>query len=132
MADVLASLVSYFSTLNSLVGIVDGRVYTGILPQSVLLKLTAGQGAISLSTVADADQLTHSGRSGMGRARIQATCWGVSFTDANTIARAVKQATGRKVDDTLGLILFAGRRDMHEPGQNVYPIAIDLAVWNSD
>jgi hypothetical protein len=132
MADVLVSLVQYFSGLGSLSAIVGQRVYTGILPQAVLLKLAAGQGAISLSTVFDADQVTHSGRSGLGRARIQVTCWGASFTDANTIARAVKLATGRKFDDALGFIMYMGRRDMHEPGQDVYPIAVDIAVWNSD
>jgi hypothetical protein len=135
VSDVLAGLVSFYSNLPALAGLVDQRVFTGILPQSVLSMLTpvgSGLGAISIYTVGGPDQVSHTGRSSLGRGRFQITCWGQSFTDANTIARAVKASSGRKVDDTLGPILWIGRRDIHEPGQNIYTVACDVAVWNSD
>ncbi len=127
------SLVAYIAGLPALSSLVGGRVHFGILPQSVLLALSAGQGAISLYTVADSDQVSHSGRSGRSRTRFQATCWGKSYTDAHAIASALKPAlSGVVIDGGFGPLFYVSRRDMRDTGENVFQVMLDFAVWNGD
>jgi hypothetical protein len=135
-SNVREGLVAYLSNLAALAGIVDTRVYFGVLPQSALISLADGKGAISLYTIADTDEISHSGRSGLARTRFQASCWAKSYTDADAIARAVKPAVSAANAQGGGVgfgpCFFLGRRDLRDEQQNVFQIAIDFVVWHAE
>jgi hypothetical protein len=128
-----------FQALNTLLttapalAYLNGQIYFGLLPQQETAPVLP---ALSFFQVADHDEVSHGGRSGLGHVRIQFTCWALTATEAGALSRALKSTlSGFKgaVDGyTLGPIFFITGLLHREPGENLHKAIADYYVWNTD
>jgi hypothetical protein len=103
-------------------GLIDERCYPMQLPQTPTLP------AVTLMRVSYVrhDEIP------FATVRIQATCWGESWSDVHEVAAAIEAAASRRKGDSLGLrIVYANvvnNIDMIDPETGRYTMPVDFKV----
>jgi hypothetical protein len=115
----------------SVTALVSQRVYCGARPQAGALP------DIIINRISGAPVYTDQGESGLATARIQIDCWGLTYSSAKTVARAVIASLsaffGTVGSTTFQYILLDAERDFPEGGSNaaeyLFRTNLDFIVW---
>lgn len=94
--------------------------------------------AVTLQVISPGREYTYDGASGTSNPRVQADCWGRTYLEAKTVARALIAIVEQRA--TVGGVRFApsfidAARDMPPEelpgGVDAFRVSIDIIVWNS-
>lgn len=127
------ALYSQLTGNAGVTAIAGTRVYPAMLPQNVTLP------AISYVRVDTVSVQSHSGNSGLARARFQISAWASTFTVARNLAEKIRLALesfrgsfGGTV--AVGGILFIDHSTFVEVDgdQRIHQHALDFAIWHEE
>jgi hypothetical protein len=122
-----ADLRTYLLAQPAVTALIGARLFPLRLPQGAAFP------ALTYQRVAGGEDVTHQGRSGLGRARMQLDCWAATYGQAIALADAVKDAlVGYR--GAMGATPFAAGRlaneiDLDEPDLNVYRRMVEVPLW---
>jgi hypothetical protein len=94
--------------------------------------------AVTLQLISPGREYTYGGASGTSNPRVQADCWGRTYSEAKLVSRALIDTVEQR--STVGGVRFGpsfidATRDMAPEelpgGVKVYRVSIDIIVWNS-
>lgn len=103
-------------------GIVAGRVYPLKLPQNATLE------AIVYHRIAGPRDITLSGPSSSGRARLRFDCWAERYSEAKTLLVAVRDA----LDAVSGAFAATSEDDFYDDEAEVYRASIDYYFHHTE
>jgi hypothetical protein len=88
---------------------------------------------ICLWTISDFEGLTISGPDGFSQGRVQADCYGLTYSSAKSLSRAVRAALDGYSGGGLQLVTLIGTRDTREGGANEaerpFRVSLDFATF---
>ena len=120
------ALIAKLLADSGVLALVATRVYPGVRPQAEPLP------AIVYNMISANPSYSDDGEDGIEEARIQLDCWGVTYSSAKTVARAVKAALSAFGGTVSGVrfryITLGLEHDIQEPGANSasYPFRTSL------
>jgi hypothetical protein len=137
LADGLRKLLLGTSAITAIVGTPDSRpdkksgVWWVEMPEEALLP------GIVLSQVSGAGIPTMDGPDPLHTARIQVSCYGETFADAKSLARAVRTTlegyAGTLPDGTaVGQTILVSEMDAFEDAPNSFGCPVDFEFWYSE
>lgn len=88
---------------------------------------------VCLWTISDAEGLTIEGPDGFSQGRVQADCYGSTYSAAKNLSRAVRAALDGYAGNGLQLVRLIGTRDSREGGTNeadrLFRVTLDFATF---
>lgn len=126
------ALIAHLLADAGVTALVGARVFPGSLPQKLDMP------ALVFTRVDGAPLYADDGEVGLEDPRIQIDCWGLTYTAAKLLARAVVERLSA-FDGTVGAttfqyIMLDAERDFREGGSNnaeyLYRTSLDFTVWN--
>lgn len=88
---------------------------------------------VCLWTISDAEGLTIEGPDGFSQGRVQADCYGTTYSAAKTLSRAVRSALDGYAGGSLQLVRLIGTRESREGGTNeaerLFRVTLDFATF---
>jgi hypothetical protein len=103
--------------------LVASRIYALKLPQPPTLP------AVTYQRISAQRDHTLSGPSGLVRSRVQIDAWGRTYSEAKSVADAVRRALAHFEDATVQAALITSDRDLFEDEVNTYRISSDWIIW---
>jgi len=118
---------AHLTTDAGVVALVGSRVYPLVVPQDATLP------AIAYQQISGPRDHTHSGPSGLVRARMQLTFVGSSYSEAKAVADAARAAldgfAGQMGSVTVGGAFLDNERDQWSQGFELPNVQQDYMVW---
>ena len=108
-------------------GAVAALVGTRIYP--LKLRQAATMPAITYSTIAGGDDVTHDGARGLADLTVQVDCWGLTYLQMDGLFNAVLAALLGYSSATVQGIFLVRRMDMYENESELYRRTADYGVW---
>jgi hypothetical protein len=113
--------------------IAPASVFLGLLPENA--KENGNIPAVTFKTITDSDPwMTHQGASGRFRTRYEFPCWGLTLTDAQITARAVRTCLhgfrGSVAGYDLGVGSFITWVDKFDQAENLFMVHVDCYILN--
>lgn len=127
----MEGLIARLLETPAVTALVGNRISPGRRPQAGPLP------DIVLNTISGAPVYSDQGEHGLASARVQVDCWGSTYGQAKTVARAVKSSLSAFVGTVGGVtfqyILLDVERDFNEGGGNaaeyLFRTNLDILVW---
>jgi hypothetical protein len=120
------ALIAKLLTDSGVAALVGTRIHPGVRPQGSALP------AIVFNMIWANPSYSDDGEDGIAEARVQLDCWGATYTEAKTLARAVKRALsafgGMSAGVRFRYITLDLEHDIQEAGGNAesYPFRTSL------
>jgi len=109
------------------IALVGSRIYPQVIPQDVALP------AMAYQRISGPRDHTHSGPSGLARARVQITCSASSYSQAKGVAAAVRESVdgfkGTMLDVTVGAAFVEDEIDGYGTSQETFTVRLDVNAW---
>jgi hypothetical protein len=103
--------------------LVGERIYPENLQQASAMP------AITYSTLAGADAVTHDGSFGLADLSINIDCWGSTYLQKDALFRAVMSAlVGYSSGDVQGIFLIR-RQDLYDDEPTLFRRSVGFSVW---
>jgi hypothetical protein len=130
MEEALTALLNGAAPLTALVA---GRINWGVKPQG------AGAPFVVLQRISGLRHMVMAGPSGLVSSRVQADCYGLTYTSAKAVARAVRDRLSGYSGTVSGRVLqgvfLDSERDIFEPAETpdkLFRISMDFILWHDE
>lgn len=127
MATIEEALFSILTNDSALSALIGTRVYPNIFPQGVTLP------AISYQRISSVRLHSHSGASQLARPRFQLTCLSDSYTEAISVANALREALdgygGVPAGVRVPVALIQNEFDTYAEENDLHTVRQDYYIW---
>ena len=127
------ALRAFLLTQSGVSGVVSDRAYWSIRPQAGPLP------ALVLQVIDRSPAYTMDGNAALAETRVQVDCYGTTYAQAKTLARAVRDPLDGKrfTQDSIRFEAFRlDERDLSEAGtteaERVHRISLDFQIWHQE
>lgn len=124
------SLVAKLLATAAVTALVGARIEPLVLSQGATLP------AIVYQRISGPRVRSHSGPSGLAHPRIQFTCWGSTYLQAKSVAKALRQTFDGFKDlaasPAIGGLFVENDLDDYEEETQTYQVIVDVIAWHSE
>jgi Protein of unknown function (DUF3168) len=127
------ALTALLNSAAPLTALVAGRINWGVKPQG------KGVPFVVLQRISGLRDMKMSGPSGLVSSRVQADCYGLTYTSAKNVARAVRDRLSGYRGTVAGRIIqgvfLDSERDIFEPAETpdkLFRTSMDFILWHDE